>query len=334
MRRYEHQFNRDYTIDMILASEVESAVRSSSTEIYYVAFEIQPQLEDSDLEQTLQLPDVGTPVRITPKGRDTKQSNKPVWPWPEPKVAKSSRGQPSPSRERIAAMSRKPQQYYSSGGPSSQHTAVARQGQSSPDSSHFRKTSKTLVWHGQVISSSLADIKSLGAPINLAFAKIYKPHDEVSRGRVINMTARVTFGQSNIPQVAARKAIQDVMWGNECLGISRFNKMKALLLAHENHVNHVMKFLPPDNDNLDDTAIPSFLNWLKDSRNSLQKRAIREALNHYGSFMKLITGPPGTGKTAVSTAIIRYCYVTETPILLICGQNQGLDLKVNVAPRN
>ncbi|KAJ6081056.1 hypothetical protein N7499_005930 [Penicillium canescens] len=99
--------------------------------------------------------------------------------------------------------------------------------------------------------------------------------------------------------------------------------MKALLLAHE---NHVMKFLPPDNENLDYTRIPSFLSWLKDSRNPLQKRSIREALSPHGGFMKLITGPPGTGKTAVSTAIIRYCYVTQAPILVICGQNQGLDV--------
>ena len=40
---------------MIPASEVESAATSSSTETYYVAFEIQPQQGDSDVEQTLQL---------------------------------------------------------------------------------------------------------------------------------------------------------------------------------------------------------------------------------------------------------------------------------------
>ncbi|KAL2701625.1 hypothetical protein AAEP93_005923 [Penicillium crustosum] len=324
-RRYDHQFNRDYTFDMIPASEVESTATSSSTETYYVAFEIQLQQGDSDAEQTLQLPDVGTPVRVTPKGRDTKQSNKPIWPWPKPKLAKSSGAQPSASGERtsVVGMSRKPQQSYSSGGSSSQHTAVARQDQSSLGKSHFGKASTAPIWHGYVVSSSLADIKSLGAPTNLVFAKIHKPHDEMSRGRVLNMTARVTFGQPNVPRVAARKAIQNVMWGNEGLGIPTSSKMKVLLLAHE---NHVMKFLPPDNENLDDTRIPSFLSWLKDSRNPLQKRAIREALSPHGGFMKLITGPPGTGKTAVSTAIIRYCYVTETPILVICGQNQGLDV--------
>lgn len=298
--RYDLQFNRDYTFDMIPASEVESAATPSSAETYYVAFEIQPQRGDIDLEQTLQLPQVGTPVMVTPIGREPKQDKSPIWPWPKSRLVESS------------------------GGPSSQYNTVARQDQSSLGESDYENSYKTAGWHhGHVISSSLADIRSLGAPTNLVFAKIYKPYGEMSRGRVLSMKAQVTFGQPLFPQMAAIEAVQSVMWGNERLGISKSNQMKALLLAHE---NNVMKFLPPDNENLDDTMIPTFIRPLKDSLNSLQKRAIQEALASHGGFMKLITGPPGTGKTAVSAAIIRYCYVTQAPILVICGQNQAVDV--------
>lgn len=62
------------------------------------------------------------------------------------------------------------------------------------------------------------------------------------------------------------------------------------------------------------------------SMKALQKEAIREALAPGEHFSKLIVGPPGTGKTAVSTAIIEYCFVEKIPLFLICGQNQGLDV--------
>lgn len=326
--QYQHQFNREYTFDMIPASEDESTETASSADTYYIALEIQPRVDDGDVEQVLQLPEVGTPVSVIPKGRDPKQSKEPIWAWPESKICQSSSVQQSSSRDRtiVVAMRDKSKASPSSPGPSSPRQIVAQQGKSiskpgGPNPFEQSSSMKT-VWQGYVISTSLADIKSLGPPINLVFAKIHKPQGDLTRGPVLNMTARVTFGRSHTPRVAASKALQNVMWGNPGLGITKNTEMKALLLAHE---NHVMKFLPPDH-NLNGTNIPDFLKWLKQSRNTLQKQAIQEALSPRGSFLKLITGPPGTGKTAVSTAIIEYCYVEEKPILVVCGQDEGLDV--------
>jgi hypothetical protein len=49
-RQYQHQFNCEYTFDMIPASEVESAETPPSAGTYYVAFEIQPRLDNGDVE--------------------------------------------------------------------------------------------------------------------------------------------------------------------------------------------------------------------------------------------------------------------------------------------
>jgi Cdc6-like AAA superfamily ATPase len=98
--------------------------------------------------------------------------------------------------------------------------------------------------------------------------------------------------------------------------------MKTLLLAQD---NQMMKFLLVRR-HVGDARIPEFLNRLDDSRNTLQKQAIREALAPEGSMIQLIVGPPGTGKTAVSTAIIEFCFVHKIPILVVCGQNQASKL--------
>jgi hypothetical protein len=175
-------------------------------------------------------------VSITPKGRSPKQYKEPIWAWPKSKVPKSSGMQQSSSAERtmVLAMGGKSKVPPSSPGPSSQRTVV-RQGRSiskpgdSLEQSSSVKTVKPSVWHGYVISSSLADIKSLGPPTNLVFAKIHQPHDDLTRGRVLNMTARVTFGYSHTPRVAARNALQNVMWGNSGLGITSITSNAAMV---------------------------------------------------------------------------------------------------------
>ena len=48
-------------------SAVESDATPSSADVFYVAFAIEPQLgPDTDMEQNLQLPNVGTPITIMP----------------------------------------------------------------------------------------------------------------------------------------------------------------------------------------------------------------------------------------------------------------------------
>jgi regulator of nonsense transcripts 1 len=97
------------------------------------------------------------------------------------------------------------------------------------------------------------------------------------------------------------------MWGNEHFAVARDNKMKRLLLAHD---NSAIEFHRP-NDRVDPQT-RQFLNGIRGSRNPRQIDAIRSALSdgrEWFNFLSLVTGPTGTGKTSVSLSV--YIYITR-----------------------
>lgn len=151
--------------------------------------------------------------------------------------------------------------------------------------------------------------------------KLQKPKNETVAGCILQMTANVSFGYPDISTAPQRNAVQNLMWGNSGRLIPRDNVLKSVLLAHDNRFD---RFWPPDLTR--DKTVTNFLAGIGAQCNQLQKSAIEDGLVPRRNLITLVTGPPGTGKTTVSTKMIDYCYQNHLPILIVSASNQGLDV--------
>ncbi|KAJ5805202.1 hypothetical protein N7474_011089 [Penicillium riverlandense] len=187
-------------------------------------------------------------------------------------------------------------------------------------------SSRSRTWIGTVISASAVN-RTTEQSMNFIFIRIKRLQDRESIEQVLTLEGDVHFGSTMAAKAQARKAIRYAMYGNTHLKIPRGNKMKQLLLGHQN--KNIKLHLPPELE-VDDQA-ETFLRELQSegTLNAEQIRAVRSALNaqtSFRDFMGLVEAPPGTGKTMVSAVIAQYCHQHGKPILIVCGSNYGLDV--------
>ncbi|OQD93989.1 hypothetical protein PENSOL_c029G04512 [Penicillium solitum] len=114
------------------------------------------------------------------------------------------------------------------------------------------------------------------------------------------------------------------MWGNDRYDIAKDNKMKRLLLAHN---NSTLEFYRDDDDI--DKQTYRFMTGITAARNERQIYGIRSAFSNgvtWQNFFSLITGAPGAGKTSVSVSIAAHCLERKWPLLIVCASNHGLNV--------
>ena len=124
--------------------------------------------------------------------------------------------------------------------------------------------------------------------------------------------------------IRVRSALRYVLYGSEQSGIPKQNKIKMLLLGHD---NAILKNLQSGS-----SISPSSELHLSSLRNDLdhtQLSALRSSFStgdSIGDFMTLIAGPPGSGKKVVSAHIAAHCHSLNEPALVICESDHALNV--------
>lgn len=186
---------------------------------------------------------------------------------------------------------------------------------------HGKRTKET--WSGVVIS--FADIPFAIAEDHqeIVVVRIKRSELAQSAGSVLKVSGFVKFGRDTPAFRQAKDAIRYAMYGNKDLGIPSDNRMKKLLLAHDNGVikhEPTSQFGPVMSEQFN--KLPSYLN-------GEQKAAIREGMlpsTSYKNYVSLVTGPPGTGKTIILIQIALHHRRLNNKTLIVCGSNHGLDV--------
>jgi hypothetical protein len=188
-----------------------------------------------------------------------------------------------------------------------------------------RKVNENRLWQGVVVpSQGISSIVDRQSSYHAICVRLKRPAIQESIGTRLNLAGFATFGSPNPAIVQARRAIRYAMWGNDRLAIARDNKMKRLLLAHDNATIEFHR-----HTDLVDQKTSQFINNIQRTRNEEQIKAIRSAFSDgslWWNFLSLITGPPGTGKTSVSVSIAAHCLERKWPLLIVCASNRGLDV--------
>jgi hypothetical protein len=141
-------------------------------------------------------------------------------------------------------------------------------------------------------------------PANPICIRVKRPDNIQSIGTVLRKEdCWVQFGQRSPAFVQVRSAVRYALYGNVQFEIPPSNKVKTLLLAHN---NAGIRLHPSDGQ----TPLPAqkYLEKIKRAVNSEQLSAISSALTispTYRGYMTLVSGPPGR-KTSVSTRIALY----------------------------
>ncbi|PYI04107.1 hypothetical protein BO78DRAFT_409358 [Aspergillus sclerotiicarbonarius CBS 121057] len=141
-------------------------------------------------------------------------------------------------------------------------------------------------------------------------------------GNILEVSGYVRFGNVNPAFQQAKAAIRFAMYGNQGLGIPRNNRLREILLAHNNDTFKYDAPLQPG------TAARKHLDSLRNKLNEEQLAAVREGIMSATSsknYVSLITGPPGTGKSRVSAHIAHFHRKVGNRVLIVCGSNHGLD---------
>ncbi|KAJ5774538.1 hypothetical protein N7457_009434 [Penicillium paradoxum] len=188
-----------------------------------------------------------------------------------------------------------------------------------------RKDNKIKLWQGVVVSSQgISSIIDRQSSYHAICVRLKRPAIQESIGIRLNLAGFATFGSPNPAIVQARRAIRYAMWGNDHFAVARDNKVKRLLLAHDNTTIEFHRHGDPI-----DQKTGQFINNIQRTRNEEQINAIRSAFSDgslWWNFLSLVTGPPGTGKTSVSVSIAAHCLERKWPLLIVCASNHGLDV--------
>ncbi|KGO58028.1 hypothetical protein PEX2_084670 [Penicillium expansum] len=188
-----------------------------------------------------------------------------------------------------------------------------------------RKVNKNRLWQGVVVSSQgISSIVNRQSSYHAVCVRLKRPAIQESIGMRLNLAGFATFGSPNPAIVQARRAIRYAMWGNDHFAVARDNKVKRLLLAHDNANIEFHR-----HGDLVDQKTGQFINNIQRTRNEEQIKAIRSAFSDgslWWNFLSLVTGPPGTGKTSVSVSIAAHCLERKWPLLIVCASNHGLDV--------
>ncbi|KAK2777034.1 hypothetical protein FQN52_003261, partial [Onygenales sp. PD_12] len=155
---------------------------------------------------------------------------------------------------------------------------------------------------------------------------IKRPPTGQSRGIVLQgISGRITFGSPNPAYAQPRTALRTAMYGNQGANIPRDNIMKRLLLGHENGAVQYDR-----STGIISAEARRYLSDVHSAVNPGQHEALQHALTTLkGSlkfFVTVIVGPPGTGKTVVSTHLAVHLWKTNKKTLIVCGSNYGLDV--------
>lgn len=188
-----------------------------------------------------------------------------------------------------------------------------------------RKVNKNRLWQGVVVSSQgISSIVDRQSSYHAICVRLKRPAIQESIEMRLNLAGFATFGSPNPAIVQARRAIRYAMWGNDHFAVARDNKVKRLLLAHDNATIEFRR-----HGDLVDQKTGQFINNIQRTRNEEQIKAIRSAFSDgslWWNFLSLVTGPPGTGKTSVSVSIAAHCLERKWPLLIVCASNHGLDV--------
>ncbi|CAG7976130.1 unnamed protein product [Penicillium salamii] len=191
-------------------------------------------------------------------------------------------------------------------------------------------SSKDDIWEGVVVSSQ-GILESLGdrKPLNAIFVRLKRPVSHLQGGLALKLSGYVSFASPTPGLVQARRAIRYAMWGNDPFRVPRTNRIKQLLFARDNStVRFHRKDIPTEQCSV------KFIETVTRERrlNEKQIEALQSAFSSgdtWQNFLTLISGPPGTGKTAVSLEIVLHCLENKWPLLIVCGSNHGLDVLAN-----
>lgn len=179
----------------------------------------------------------------------------------------------------------------------------------------------SITWFGVVIAVTETMVPGIQTQNQDICVRLKRP-SSLQIGTVLKLNGRATFGQENAIFRENLTAVRSVMYGNQGRGVPFDNKLKTLILAHENrflsHFRHSGILNP---------QAQYFLSSFQ--LNSEQSRAVASALDSstsYKDFLSLVTGPPGTGKTTVAVAIA-LCYLAQNKkVLIVTASNRALDV--------
>ncbi|KAJ5885199.1 hypothetical protein N7495_009709 [Penicillium taxi] len=97
---------------------------------------------------------------------------------------------------------------------------------------------KNNIWEGIVVSSRgipRSHLEKGGKEkFNAICIRLKRPLIQESTGIFLHLAGYIMFGSPGSQIVQARSAIRYAMWGNDDFGVARDNKIKRLLLAHDN----------------------------------------------------------------------------------------------------
>ena len=178
------------------------------------------------------------------------------------------------------------------------------------------------LWHGHVVSSQ--GIPEFHMSLNAICVRLKRPVNWESAGMPFRLAGTAQFGTPNPTIAQGRWAIRSAMWGNDRYDIAKDNKMKRLLLAHN---NSTLEFYRDDDDI--DKQTYRFMTRITAARNERQIYGIRSALSNgvtWQNFFSLVTGAPGAGKPSVSVSIAAQCLERKWPLLIVCASNHGLNV--------
>lgn len=163
-------------------------------------------------------------------------------------------------------------------------------------------------------------------PPNAVCIRLKRSENFDSVGSVLQKTGFVTFGQPNPAFVQQKSAIHYAMYGSREFEVPRTNKLKTLLLAH-------------DNETINEAASSRRATFCHSDGLSTEYQAycqgatIRSGPGGPDNRVKLqkpcetdYPPSPGTGKTSVTARIALFHRGLNNPLLIVCGSNHALDV--------
>lgn len=197
--QYVKDFNRDYMFDLGPTNLIQGNA-DASDDTFYAAVQLMGRTQSGNQEQIIDLPAVGTLVRVFPKPRASRPATTEMWSWVQ------NIKQPVADRRELPTMtiSQPPLP-----------TDYPRDLQSPPRPTEASTSSaESSEWKGRVISTTVSHLQVFNFPENMVVLKLQRPKNAPAAGRILRMTANISFGYPDISTAPQRNAVQNLMWGN------------------------------------------------------------------------------------------------------------------------